>query len=156
MFLNCKIIWNQLVCMSLLIGFGLCCLRASHHWKYASTSMVCLCKKQSGSTSPWIAPRSVTHMKHYYKPVYPKYLHSFSLSNQKFFLLIFENEQSREGPWFWWLRLFIFFNRYLFHRHFLRKLVSKIMDFYPNFPVITTFQQRSTGERFFLLRLREE
>ena len=33
-------------------------------WKNASTWMVCLGKKQLGSTSPWIVPWLVTHMEH--------------------------------------------------------------------------------------------
>ena len=46
-----------------LIAFVLCWSKALHHWKNAST-LVCLGKKQLGSTFTWIVPRLVTHMKH--------------------------------------------------------------------------------------------
>ena len=42
---------------------------------------LCLDKKQLGSTSPWIVSRLVWSI---YIPVWPKYLHSSSLSKQKF------------------------------------------------------------------------
>ena len=115
--LNCKICLKSAGLYEFFDWFCVVLFEGKSSSKNASTSMVCLCKKQSGSTSPGIGPRLVTHMKHYYKPVWPKYLHLCSLNNRK--LLIFENEQSRECTWFWWLGLFIFFNKYLFHRHFL-------------------------------------
>ena len=56
---------SKLVCMSSLVGFVLCCLKASHHWKNASSILLgCLGKKQLGSTSPWIVSILVAHMKH--------------------------------------------------------------------------------------------
>ena len=37
---NCKTLWNQLVCRSFLVGFAL--FEAHHHWKNASTLIVSL------------------------------------------------------------------------------------------------------------------
>ena len=54
--------------MSFLAGVGWICVvlfeGSSPLKKNSSILMVFLGKKQLGSTSPWIAPRSVTHMKH--------------------------------------------------------------------------------------------
>ena len=77
---------NQLVCMSLLVGFVLF-EGINHHWiKMPQLGlMVCLRKKQFCSTSPWIAsPRLITHMKHLHNTCLAK-TSSFVFSQQKKF-----------------------------------------------------------------------
>ena len=59
-----EISWFAWVFWLALVGFVLCCLKASHHWRNASVLMVCLGKNQMRSTSPWFVPRLVTNIKH--------------------------------------------------------------------------------------------
>ena len=65
---NCraKFVWNQLVGMSFLDSFLLCCVKAIHHWFEQMPQLWwwSVGKKQLGCTFPWIVPRLGTHMKH--------------------------------------------------------------------------------------------
>ena len=85
---------SEIVWFAWVFWFVLCCLKVNHHWKNASTlmvcpsSMVCLDNEQLGSTSQRITPRLVTHMKHLHTCLAVIYLPWCSLSNQFFWIFL--------------------------------------------------------------------
>ena len=97
-----KFVWSEIITQSLSAGlyefFGrfwlvVCYLKAYHHWKNASTMMICLGKKQLGSTSPWIVPRLVSPMKH----LHTCSVFSQAANKQKFSCRSFKTTCSNHG-----------------------------------------------------------
>ena len=87
-----EISWFAWVFWLVLVGYVLCCLKASHHWKNVSTLMVCLGKKQLGMvghTSPWLVPGLGTYIKAFTHP----------FGRNIFICLLSANKDSPVGLW---------------------------------------------------------
>ena len=142
--INQSINFNQLFCMSFLVGFVL--FEGTSPLKNVLALMVCLGKKKFGSTS---APHDLflnwSLIWSIYIPVSTKYLHLSSLFKQTIFFRSFENNSHRkylENLWFLDSDHSFFLN---LERNLLVKSLINL-----KFPVTANFK-RST-EEFCLLR----